>query len=239
MQLSINRRISERLTPWLAVWGFSPDQVTVLSFTGGLLASWNFCQGTAGGWLVGGLLFELSYVLDNCDGELARLTRRVSGIGSWLDLVADGLIHVAFFISLGAGLYRFYSDRSWLVLGAASAAGVVLTYVTFFIQQIRQRGGAAWLHPDPPECIAPCNAQGKLRKVAREDFSLVVLGSAVVHEMRWLLWAGLMGAHLYWVLTALNVLKAGHKCRAGHSIKGEGGGHDENLVAESAVFREF
>ena len=199
MQLPINRQISSWITPWLAFFQLTPNQVTLLSLGAGFLSAWNFFQGMPRTWLLGAVWLEIAYVLDNCDGELARLTGTSSGLCSWLDTITDCLIHMTFFLCLGFGLYRFHSNPLWIHLGWISAGGVFLTYVTFILDQIRQRGKEALIHPDPPSGEGPPGLLGKVRKVFREDFSLVVLGSALLGHVAWLLWGGVFGAFIYWI----------------------------------------
>jgi len=126
VDFSINRRISQRVTPWLVPLRVTPNQVTLLSLAAGLIGAWHFREGTAGAWLAGALWLQLSYVLDNCDGELARLTGRSSGFGSWLDTISDCVIHTAFFFWLGVGVARSHTGPLWIWLGVLAAAGVFL-----------------------------------------------------------------------------------------------------------------
>ncbi|MBI3318550.1 MAG: CDP-alcohol phosphatidyltransferase family protein [Candidatus Omnitrophica bacterium] len=209
MQIPLNRVISGSLTPWLIKVGLTPHQTTLLSLGSGLLAVWNFLQGTGPGWVWGAVFFEASYVLDNCDGEIARLTGRSSGFGSWLDLLSDWTIHCLFFIALGQGLSRVDPEGVWGRLGGFASVGVFLTYATFLLEQIQQRGREALRHPDPPASETGKGLWGKLKMHLRADFSLVVLGSALVGQMAWLLWGGVFGAFLYWVLGVSSIALRG------------------------------
>ena len=220
MPFPINRRISCRLTPWLAALRLSPNAVTGLSLAAGMLASWNLQQGTAQGWLLASLWLQAAYLLDNCDGELARLTGRSSGLGSWLDTVADCLIHAAFFFALGVGLCRAESNRFWLRMGIAAAAGVLLSYLLYVFRQVRRRGREAWRHPDPPATEEPQGAWNRLRKSGREDFSLIVIASALAHQMGWLLWLGLLGAYGVGLLDLFSGVAAGRRMAAERQVVG-------------------
>jgi phosphatidylglycerophosphate synthase len=206
MPFPLNRQISRRLTPSLAWLGLTPNQVTLLALAAGLASGWMLLQGTPSGWIVGALFFELAYLLDNCDGELARMTRTASGLGRWLDTVTDCLSHIAFFLGLGFGVHRLDPNRLWIRLGELAAVGVFLTYLAFFLQQLQQRGPSAWAHPDPPGRGEPAPSPWEmLRVVLREDFSLVVLGSALLGQMAWLLWGGVLGAFLYLFIYTVSI----------------------------------
>jgi archaetidylinositol phosphate synthase len=55
------------------------------------------------GHLVGAaLLLQLKTILDNADGELARVRGRVSALGRYLDTEADLLVNITLFSALGA-----------------------------------------------------------------------------------------------------------------------------------------
>lgn len=84
----INRRISTKNSVFLVRSRFdvSPNDMTVLSFlitiSGALLFLWGFP-------LLGGVTTQASSILDGCDGEIARLTNRVSEKGGILDSILD------------------------------------------------------------------------------------------------------------------------------------------------------
>lgn len=94
----INRKISTRISVFLVKSRFSvsPNEMTVLSFLTAVLSAclflWNFP-------FFGGVMAQISSILDGCDGEIARLTNRTSKDGEILDAVldrfADGLIIMA------------------------------------------------------------------------------------------------------------------------------------------------
>ena len=54
-----------------------------------------------GGLLAAALLVQLKTLLDNADGQLARLTGRTSAFGRYLDSEVDLLVNAALFAGLG------------------------------------------------------------------------------------------------------------------------------------------
>ena len=108
----ISRHLNRRLSLPLS-WGIvrrglpiSPDLMSALSFSVGLGGAVLFALGLS---LSGGLLAQLSSILDGCDGEIARLTGRSSKRGaildSILDRLADGLLILGMTLfSLRAGI---------------------------------------------------------------------------------------------------------------------------------------
>ena len=66
-----NRKVSASLTPLFLRTGLSPNAITVLSMVIGLLAAASFGVGSYAAGLMGALLFQLSAIVDCCDGEVA------------------------------------------------------------------------------------------------------------------------------------------------------------------------
>ena len=210
----INRRLSRRLTPLLMSLRLTPNQVTLFGCWAGLMASWCFLQGTPRAWLFGAAWFQLAYLLDNCDGEIARITGKSSGFGSWLDTVTDCVIHVGFFTGLGIGVYRYTAQILWLKLGLIASTGVFLSYIAFLGEQFMTRGKEALRHPDPPAAHSPTTVSSKLRKIFREDFSFIVMASALVQQMSWLLWSGIVGSFLIGFYGVFSIVFRGYRLLA-------------------------
>ncbi|MCX8160722.1 MAG: CDP-alcohol phosphatidyltransferase family protein [Candidatus Saccharicenans sp.] len=127
----INRRISLFLTRYLLYLNVHPVVQTIFTFAVGLLSV--VFVGYGRQLLVpGGILFELASVIDGCDGENARLTYRITRTGGALDITADAVTFVSFFVALPLGLYRTYGDRFWLYLGGFT----LLSMLAFYLQLI-------------------------------------------------------------------------------------------------------
>ena len=93
----VNRPISTRISRWLVRTPVTPNMVTLVTFLSGLLGAWFVLDGTYWTVLLGAFLFQVSSVLDGCDGEVAVLTFSESKYGSWLDTITDNLTYLAFF----------------------------------------------------------------------------------------------------------------------------------------------
>lgn len=109
----LNRHISIRMTLFLIRHGIapSPTGMSVISFLTGLASGALFALG----WpLIGGLLAQLASILDGCDGEIARLTGRVSKRGGIIDAMLDRVADAA--IIAGLSLYALCLGQppSWL-----------------------------------------------------------------------------------------------------------------------------
>src|SRR5574341_1014101 len=128
-----NRRLPASLTPLFLRTGLSPNAITVLSMVIGLVAAASFGVGSYAAGVMGALLFQLSAIVDCCDGEVARLTQRQARFGEQLDIAADNVVHMAVFAGVAWGAYRAQvSGTSWLplLLGAAAVIGNACSFWT-------------------------------------------------------------------------------------------------------------
>lgn len=117
------RRLAHRLVPWLVKWRLSPNQITTLSLMFGLVAAYLalkqfFVAATCAAFV--------AILLDCCDGQVARLTGKVSPLGRSMDGVCD-MIWVSalwwciffsdYFIERGYAIFwfMFFSATSMMV----------------------------------------------------------------------------------------------------------------------------
>jgi len=128
----LNRKVSVVLTRLFLRLGLSPNAVTVLSLVIGLLAAAAIAVGSYAAGILGSLLFQLSAIIDCCDGEVARLTHTESAFGEQLDLVADNIVHIAVFAGVAWAVYLREAALNPLVLGAAAVLGIYLMLVLAF-----------------------------------------------------------------------------------------------------------
>lgn len=86
----LNRRISLPISRAIVRSGvpISPNLMSLISFSTGIVAALLFSFRLP---LGGGLLAQLSSILDGCDGEIARLTGQQSRRGAILDSILDRL----------------------------------------------------------------------------------------------------------------------------------------------------
>lgn len=82
----------------------TPNHLTTLRLLTGIGAIAAFASGGPGWSFVGGLLFVLSVLLDNADGELARLSDKKTPFGHRYDLWSDIAVTVLLFPGIGFGL---------------------------------------------------------------------------------------------------------------------------------------
>ena len=104
MSRHVERRISLAITRRLVGTRITPNQMTLVSLTIGLLGAPFFLSAEPLQQIAGSLLFLTHSILDGCDGELARLKFQESPTGARLDFWGDNLVHVAVFGCMAGGL---------------------------------------------------------------------------------------------------------------------------------------
>jgi len=110
----------------------TPNQVTFLSAAIAAAACAMFALLPGRGWLIAAaLVFELSFILDCADGQLARLRKMASPLGHLLDFLMDELKAMLLFGCVAVRLWRTTGDDRVLVVGLAAlfclASGISLT----------------------------------------------------------------------------------------------------------------
>lgn len=196
------RHLSMLATPALARMPVTANQITAASLATGLAACWCLLQG-GGGWAVAaGVLFVVTYVLDNCDGEIARLKDQCSTFGMWFDTFVDWIVHTAFFIALGIGTAKGFGHDAWLWMGWLAGAGGTFNFVLGIILDARDKGGSGDEDKEKthrrPEGLSEW-AVYVFRELTRADFCFIVLALALF-DLTWLLLpAGAIGSQVYWI----------------------------------------
>lgn len=190
--LPINSAIARIMVPGFIRMRFSANLITVLSLLSGILGGWFLAQGTFHWVILGAIGFLLANILDECDGKVARQTNTCSRLGAFLDTITDCIVHAALFIGLGVGLAAQFPHGHWLLLGAIAAGGGILSFV------LDVGGITPWQAPGP-EKDAREDKWAWVTEWLRIDFSLIVVISAALNHMSWILWAGALGVFLFWI----------------------------------------
>lgn len=113
----------------------TPNQVSGLAMVAGIAAGFSFAGGTPRDFVIGGLLFGLSNVLDCADGMIARLkkngTRTGRIVDGLVDYVASGAVYAGFGIGLtkavqaGAVHLPFNMRSAWLLVALAVVSTIL------------------------------------------------------------------------------------------------------------------
>ncbi len=193
----VNRKCSGLLTRMFLKLRWRPNAITMLSMVVGLVAAGFFIPGSWELALIGALLFQLSVIIDCCDGEVARLTFSESKFGQELDILADNIVHMAIFAGIACGAYI---QGPWeqtvlpLVLGASAVlANVVSLFLVNVARQVRS-GRQGWHRYTEHERQ---KIDFMLNHVANRDFSVVVLICAVLSSLHWFLSLAAVGSWFF------------------------------------------
>ena len=118
----------------------TPNQITTLRLLTGIGAAAAFGVGDDDWRAVGAGIFVLSMVLDRADGELARLSGKMSTSGHRYDLFADSLCNCLAFIGLGIGYIDTPLGPWAAVMGLA--AGIAVIAILGMVVRAERGGGA-------------------------------------------------------------------------------------------------
>ena len=186
MSRHLERRISLAITRRLVDTSITPNAMTLVSLTIGLLGAPFFLSAEPLQQIVGSLLFLTHSILDGCDGELARLKFQESPTGARLDFWGDNLVHVAVFGCMAVG-WTLAAASLWpLLLGALAITGTAAS--AYFVAH---RDGAA-AAAGPPGRLADA--------VANRDFIYLVLLLACFGRAHWFLIPVALGTPIFMML---------------------------------------
>lgn len=200
----IVRQLSYRLTPVLLSTRLHPNIITLASLGCGLLAAWMFSTGRWRDAVAGAAIFALAYILDHCDGEVARIRNLASKSGAILDDFCDWLVDGAFFIALGLGVSVARGEEIWVWFGIiAAVGGTIDSVIKIFFRKAEDI-------PDPLQAVVQGKASPRpetltdwmiviFHKFSRADFWLIVLILAVLDVLWVLLPLAAIGAQAYWI----------------------------------------
>jgi len=112
----------------------TPNQVTIVSILSGMVAALFYYKGTAGAFVVAGLLITVKDILDSADGQLARAKQQQSRLGRFLDSIGDFFVDAVVFGSIGWTLYRIHHDWTMLLGAFLGLIGISLrvSYHVFY-----------------------------------------------------------------------------------------------------------
>ncbi len=109
----------------------TPNQLTYLAFLLGLVGAYFFFKGTPSAFIVGGILAQVSSIVDCADGMLARARDQRSEFGAYLDLFFDRVNEFFLITGFVLGYYRQSGQVHLLILGL-TALGLYFLQITIF-----------------------------------------------------------------------------------------------------------
>lgn len=189
-----NRVIARGLSRVLIRTPLTPNQVTTLSLCSAFVGAAFFSMGTRGFLLAGAAALQLSFILDDCDGEIARAKSLQSTFGMWYDFAADLAADLALWTGLAVASWR-------LGVSPAAAAGIAVlaavgSVINFFRVTQRRLRGYSGKEPSPSRnpFLAALHVLGN-----DGDPTILVWAAAVALPADWLLVAGCVYIHSLWL----------------------------------------
>ncbi len=123
----ISRHLNRKVSLWFSeklVDKITPNQATWIVFLIGVFASIVALVSPP----LGGLIYQLSSMLDGIDGEIARASLRTSKFGAWLDSVLDRFVDFFFLSALAVWLKPDTSFLPWVLF--AIFGSFMVSYTT-------------------------------------------------------------------------------------------------------------
>jgi phosphatidylglycerophosphate synthase len=121
-------RLAYRLVYPLRHSRVTPNHLTSVRLLFGILAGAGLGTGDYFWTNIGAFCFVISNFLDHSDGELARLTGKMSKSGHYYDLASDAIVNVVLFAGIGAGLMKGPLGSWALLMGITSGLAVAAIF---------------------------------------------------------------------------------------------------------------
>lgn len=114
------RPIAYALVKVLIHLPITPNQISVLSMVAGIIAGVFFSFGDRKSFLIAGILYAVSHILDCCDGMIARLKKNGTPIGriidGWADYITSISVYVGLIVGLQKGVFALPVPASWMLV---------------------------------------------------------------------------------------------------------------------------
>lgn len=221
----LNRHLSIFTSRLLAPTNIHPNQISIVTFSLGILAGIAVAFGGYPAFLLGAALYQINSIIDGVDGELARVKYEFSFLGEWLDTLSDDFSDLFFYIGLGIGAWRTVpidifglNSSIWLILGAIAAATKLLSMALYYRWLIANKRGDLlafqWSFETPSD--QPPTLLDKLlhnlRYLFRKDFIVFAsLVLALFSALPWLLFLFAIGNLIVAISVAIQQIKMAAK----------------------------
>lgn len=188
MSRHFDRRISQFFSRRLVRTQITPNQITLIGMSIGLLGALLLSFPGYLPRVLGSLLFVFCIIVDGVDGEVARLKVMDSRFGRCLDITTDNLVHIAVFVGIAVGLYRetgsiLYLAALWLLLGgfACCAAAVY----------------KCLLCADPETLNRSPKLLQLMKVLSNRDFAYLIALLAIFDRLDWFLIGAALGTYIF------------------------------------------
>ncbi len=194
----LNRPLSIALSRHIVKTPITPSQVTFVNLLLGLLSAGLAAMGGYVAFLISGILFHVTSVVDGTDGEVAKLTFRTSSRGEWFDTISDNVTYILFLLGLIVGTRRAGLPDFYYLSGIVGLAVALITFVNLHFYLVRRRKSGSFLAVQYGFEHGPGFTKRALRVLQylgkRDMMAFLVLLLAVVGQMPMVLPSFCIGA---------------------------------------------
>jgi CDP-L-myo-inositol myo-inositolphosphotransferase len=183
----IIRKISGFISGFLSRTPVTPNQVTIISLILGIISGIFFSLGEYTYTITAGLLYFLSTVFDQCDGEVARLKQMETEFGRKLDIIVDAIANAVIVIGITFALYKTGGSGFIIITGILAITGISMSILlaTYFGHENKKNTAI----------------QEMLDKLNNKDFFyIIMLISVILNQMIWFLLIMAIGTNIYWIV---------------------------------------
>ncbi len=183
----IIRKISGFISGFLSRTPVTPNQVTIISLILGIISGIFFSLGEHTYTITAGLLYFLSTVFDQCDGEVARLKQMETEFGRKLDIIVDAIANAVIVIGITIAVYVKMNFALVIIAGFLAVTGISISLLltTYFSHDSKKDTGTKEM----------------LDKLNNKDFFyIIMLLSVIFNQMIWFLLIMAVGTNIYWIV---------------------------------------
>ena len=143
----LNRPISIKISELLLKTKITPNEISLISFIIALFGALFFYFGDYVFLVIGGILVQMSSIIDGCDGEVARLKLVETEYGGWFDAVLDRYADAIIIFGMIHGHWILHNDIIIWTIGFMALMGSFLNsytadkYDTIFRKRIKEING--------------------------------------------------------------------------------------------------
>lgn len=126
----LNRPISIKISKLLLKTKITPNQISLVGFITAFLGALFFYVGEYIFLVMGGILVQLSSIIDGCDGEVARLKLIQTKYGGWFDAVLDRYADAIIIFGMIHGHWILHNNLIIWTIGFIALVGSFLNSYT-------------------------------------------------------------------------------------------------------------
>lgn len=126
----LNRPISIKISKLLLKTKITPNQISLVGFITAFFGALFFYVGEYIFLVIGGILVQLSSIIDGCDGEVARLKLMQTKYGGWFDAVLDRYADAIIIFGMIHGHWILHNNLIIWTIGFIALVGSFLNSYT-------------------------------------------------------------------------------------------------------------